>query len=130
MTRQHKRFEVLDGRSRAIPAARSSYFPRNGKTAGADRRRNFESARGSALECAAVQDVLVGGKALDKTESQSRKMELDRMAAMLGRLGGRGDQIREDRTIYGDERNDFDPDFDRDLDEDAKEPRPSVARDP
>jgi len=61
-----------------------------------------EIARGSALECAAVQDVLVVGKALDKTESQSRKMELDRMAAMLSRLGGRGYQVREDRTIYGD----------------------------
>jgi len=73
----------------------------NGKTADADRRRYFEVARGSALECAAVRDVLVVGKALDKTESQSRKMELDRMSAMLSRLGGRGYQVREDRTIYG-----------------------------
>jgi len=55
----------------------------NGKTADADRRRYFEIARGSALECAAIQDVLVVGKALDKTESRSRKDELDRMAAML-----------------------------------------------
>jgi len=102
----------------------------NGKTADAHRRRYVEIAQGSALECAAVQDVLVVGKALDKTDSQSRKMELDRMAAMLSRLGARGYQVREDRTIYGDERNDFDPDFDRDLDEDAKEPRPSVACDP
>jgi len=31
----------------------------NGKTAEADRRRYFEIARGSALECAAIQDVLV-----------------------------------------------------------------------
>ena len=102
----------------------------NGKTADADRRRYFEIARGSALECAAVQDVLVVGKALDKPESQSRKVELDRMAAMLSRLGGRGYQVREDQTIYGDERNDFDPDFDSDLDEDAKEAQPSVAGDP
>ena len=99
----------------------------NGKTADADRRRYFEIARGSALECAAVQDVLVVGKALDKTESQSRKMDLDRMAAMLSRLGGRGYQVREDRTIYGDERNDFDPDFDSDLDEGAKEPRQTLG---
>lgn len=102
----------------------------NGKTADADRRRYFEIARGSALKCAAVQDVLVVGKALDETQSQSRKMELDRMAAMLSRLGGRGYQAREDRIIYGDEKNDFDPDFDSDLDEDAKEPQPSVACDP
>jgi hypothetical protein len=30
---------------------------------------------------------------LDETESQSRKMELVRMAAMLSRLGGRGYQL-------------------------------------
>jgi hypothetical protein len=40
---------------------------------------------------------------------------------MLSRLGGRGYQVREDQTIYGDERNDFDPDFDSDLDEDGME---------
>jgi four helix bundle protein len=100
----------------------------NGKTADADRRRYLEIARGSALECAAIADVLVVGEALNKTESPSRKMELDRMAAMVSRLGGRGYQVREDQIIYGDERNDFD--FDSDLDEDAKEPQPSVAGDP
>jgi len=94
----------------------------NGKTADADRRRYFEIARGSALECAAIQDVLVVGKALDKTASQSRKMELDRMAAMLSRLGGRGYQVREGQAIYGDERRDPDFDFDTDFDEDGKEP--------
>jgi len=62
----------------------------NGKTARADRRRYFEIARGSTLECAAIQDVLVVGKALDQAESRERKIELDRMAAMLSRLDGRG----------------------------------------
>jgi len=42
----------------------------NGKTAKADRRRYFEIARGSALECAAIQDVLVVGLGLDKAESR------------------------------------------------------------
>ena len=74
----------------------------NGKTADADRRRYFEIARGSALECAAIQDVLVVGQALDKTESRSRKDELDRMAAMLSRLGGRGYKVQEDHAVYGD----------------------------
>jgi four helix bundle protein len=67
----------------------------NGKTAEADRRRHFEIARGSALECAAIQDVLVVGKALEEAQSQSRKKELDRMAAMLSRLGGRGYHVCE-----------------------------------
>jgi four helix bundle protein len=62
----------------------------NGKTADADRRRYFEIARGSALECAAIRDVLVVGKALDEAESRNSKTELERMAAKLSRLGGRG----------------------------------------
>jgi four helix bundle protein len=39
----------------------------NGKTAEADRRRYFEIARGSVLECAAIQDVLVVGRVLRRT---------------------------------------------------------------
>jgi four helix bundle protein len=73
----------------------------NGKTAEADRRRYFEIARGSVLECAAIQDVLVVGKALDEMESQIRKAELDRMAGMLTRLGGRGYQVSEELAAYG-----------------------------
>jgi len=62
----------------------------NGKKPDADRRRHFEIARGSDQECAAIQEVPVVGKALDEQESPGRKAELDRMAAMLSRLGGRG----------------------------------------
>ena len=84
----------------------------NGKTTEADRRRYFEIARGSALECAASQDVLVVGKALDGRESQPRKNELDRMAAMLSRLGGRGYSVKEDSVAYG--YGEINPDFDSD----------------
>jgi four helix bundle protein len=96
----------------------------NGKTADADRRRYFEIARGSVLECAAIQDVLVVGKALAEAESQNRKTELDRMAAMLSRLGGRGYQVRESEEAYnaGEERIDPDPDSDSDLDETKPQP--------
>jgi len=59
----------------------------NGKAAEADRRRYFEIARGSTLECAAIQDVLVVGNALDKEESKDQKGNLDRIAAMLSRMG-------------------------------------------
>jgi four helix bundle protein len=62
----------------------------NGKTTNADRRRYFEIARGSTLECAAIQDILVVGKALETNESLKMKQQLDRMAVMLSRLGGRG----------------------------------------
>jgi four helix bundle protein len=75
---------------RASPFIPLNIAEGNGKTAEADRRRCFEIARGSVLECGAIQDVLVVGKALDEQESLVRKTELDRMAAMLSRLGGRG----------------------------------------
>ena len=89
----------------------------NGKTAMADRRRYYEIARGSALECAAIQDVPVVGKALDREQSEKQKIELDRIAAMLSRLGGRGYCIKENSAGYGIERFDFDTDSDFDTDE-------------
>ncbi|RLC09830.1 MAG: diversity-generating retroelement protein bAvd family protein [Deltaproteobacteria bacterium] len=92
----------------------------NGKTAEADRRRYFEIARGSALECAAIQDVLMIGEALDGKESQERKIELDRIAAMLSRLGGRGYRVREDTESYG--HPEFDPGPDSDFDPDELKP--------
>ena len=86
----------------------------NGKTTEADRRRFFEIARGSVLECAAVQDVLVVGEALEENKSRERKIELDRMAAMLSRLGKRGYSVQEESVGYG---VDFDSDSDLDPDE-------------
>lgn len=86
----------------------------NGKTTEADRRRYFEIARGSVLECASIQDVLVVGKALAKEESEIRKGELDRMAAMLTRLGGRGYSVKEEGVEYGAGRIDSDSDSDSD----------------
>jgi four helix bundle protein len=97
----------------------------NGKTADADRRRYFEIARGSALECAAIQDVLVVGKALDEAESRNRKTELDGVAAMPSRLGGRGYRVREEASAYDGNQVDPDPDSDNDSDEDK--PQPSAA---
>jgi len=102
----------------------------NGKTAEADRRRYFEIARGSALECAAIQDVLVVGKALDEQESLERKTELDRMAAMLSRLGGRGYCVAETAAPYGTKQGQFDTDFDSDFDTERKKPQPTAATSP
>lgn len=105
----------------------------NGKTADTDRRRYFEIARGSALECAAIQDiqdiqdVLVVGKAPDKAESRSREDELDRMGAMLSRLGERVSRVQKDHAAYGEaDASDPDRDPESDLEEQDKEPPPSV----
>jgi len=62
----------------------------NGKNTPADRRRFFEIARGSTLECAAIQDVLEVIDILSPDENQAKKNDLDRIAAMLSKLGGRG----------------------------------------
>ena len=97
----------------------------NGKTSGTDRRRYFEIARGSALECTAIQDVLVVGKALDPEESLNRKRDLDRIAVMLSRLGGRGYEVKEDSTDYEMDRIDFDCDFDLDFDKHGRHTRPN-----
>ena len=86
----------------------------NGKTTEADRRRYFEIARGSALECAAIQDVLVVGKGLEEDASRKHKVDLDQIAAMLSRLGKRGYVVDEEPLSYG-----IDPDFDSDFDPDG-----------
>ena len=88
----------------------------NGKTIEADRRRYFEIARDSALECAAIQDVLVVGNALDKEESSSHKTDLNRIVAMLIRLGGRGYRLRDAETDYDTELGDNDNDNDNESD--------------
>jgi four helix bundle protein len=99
----------------------------NGKTAEPDRRRYFEIARGSALECAAIQDVLEVGGALDPEENNRRKNELDRMAAMLSRLGGRGYSVQEEAGVY--DKASFDPDPDSDFDPDERKSRQSTQTD-
>ena len=72
------------------------------------------------MECAAIQDVLVVGNALDEEESRERKIELDRIAAMLSRLGGRGYCVKEDSKFFGPEQRDTDPDSDFDFDENRR----------
>ncbi|MCF7707721.1 MAG: four helix bundle protein [Verrucomicrobia bacterium] len=99
----------------------------NGKTAQADRWRYFEIVRGSALECAAIQDVLVAGNALDKAGSRERKTEPDRMAAMLSRLSGRGYDVREEPGTYLVREEDFDSDFDLDFEGGGAQPCRSTS---
>ena len=87
----------------------------NGKATGNDRRRYFEIARGSALECAAAQDVLEICGALEAAESAREKLILDRIVAMLTKLGQRGYSVREEDGEYGTGQIDGDPDSDPDL---------------
>jgi len=80
----------------------------------------FTASR-SALECAAIQDVLVVGKALDEQESLVRKAELDQMATMLSRLGGRGYCVKEASAAY--EAGQADSDLGSDFDPEDEKPQ-------
>ena len=94
----------------------------NGKAADADRRRYFEIARGSALECGAAQDVLEVCGALSAEENAGAKRLLDRIVAMLTKLGQRGYCIRETEADYGTEKDEHDTDSDTGEKQETVEP--------
>jgi four helix bundle protein len=92
----------------------------NGKGTEADRRRFFEIARGSALECAAIQDVLEVCSVIDLSKNREGKNMILRIVSMLTKLGRREYRGREDSVEYGVEGggNDKDNDYDYDNDDD------------
>jgi four helix bundle protein len=99
--------------SQAIPL---NFAEGNGKATDGDRRRFFEIARGSAHECGAIQDVLEVCGALSPQENAEVKRLLDRIVAMLTKLGQRGYSAREESAGYGIQGGDSDPDPDSDPD--------------
>ena len=109
---RHAKDQLLRA-SQAIPL---NIAEGNGKATDGDRRRYFEIARGSALECGAVQDVLHVCGALSAEESESHKALLDRIVAMLTKLGRRGYAVHEECAEYVER---IDPDSDSDPDTDG-----------
>jgi four helix bundle protein len=89
--------EQLLRASQAIPL---NIAEGNGKATEGDRRRFFEIARGSALECGAVQDVLEVCGAISAGENAQAKQLLDRIAAMLTKLGKRGYSVGDESQEY------------------------------
>jgi hypothetical protein len=73
-------------------------------------------ARGSALECGAVQEVLQVRGALTAEQNAQAKLVLDRIVAMLTKPGQRGYAIQEKPGEYRAGRNDTDSDTDPDSD--------------
>lgn len=65
----------------------------NGKRSLKDRSRFFDIARGSALECSAIQDVPLVSEAIATETSDRMKAKLKRIAAMLTRLAMRSDRV-------------------------------------
>jgi len=58
----------------------------NGRRSGADKRRFFEIARGSALECAAIQDILSACSVIEPEENKFGQDKLNRIVSMLTKL--------------------------------------------
>jgi len=58
----------------------------NGKQNLKDKNRYFQTARGSALPCAAVHDMLMAFAVLDEEANRQGKSQLKRIVSMLTRL--------------------------------------------
>ena len=107
---RHARDQLLRA-SQSIP---QNIAEGNGKGTNADRRCFFEIARGSALECASIQDCLEACEALSAAQNAQGKTMLTRIVSMLTKLGRRNHEVRENPVPYGS----FDFDYDNDNDND------------
>jgi four helix bundle protein len=72
----------------------------NGKRSVKDRARFFDIVRGSAFECAAIQDVLVVSGGLDIKTSPEMKLKLKRVVSMLTRMAIKFDGVGESSVDY------------------------------
>ena len=71
---------------RAAPSIPLNIAEGNGKRSLKDRNRFLDIARGSALECAAIQDVLFAIDGIDDKSHRELKRMLKRIVSMLTRL--------------------------------------------
>ena len=95
---RHARDQLLRA-SQSIPL---NIAEGNGKGTNADRRRFFEIARGSALECAAIQDCLESCQTLTAAQNAQGKTMLTRIVSTLTKLGRHRHEVRENSVFYGD----------------------------
>jgi four helix bundle protein len=68
----------------------------NGKQSLKDRNRFFEIARGSALECAAIHDILTSIAVIEDDGNRVGKSRLKRIVSMLTRLIQRTDRASDE----------------------------------
>ena len=72
----------------------------DGKQSLKDKNRFFEIARGSALECAAIHDIVSSFEAIDSELNRVGKTNLKRIVSMLTRLIQRTDSVSEGSIEY------------------------------
>ena len=72
----------------------------NGKRSLKDRSRFLDVARGSALECVAIQDILVATEGLSETAHMELKRTLHRLVSMLTRFIARSNGVSESGAEY------------------------------
>ena len=123
-TQRHARDQLLRA-SQSIPL---NIAEGNGKITPLDRGRFFGIARGSALECAAIQDVLLIAEAISQDEYDEGEALLVRIVAMLTKLGRRGYTVREQPAEYCAVRIDSDADSDSDPEKEKDRTRASSGR--
>jgi hypothetical protein len=91
-------------------------FRQSPKATHGNRRRYVEITRGSALACAAIQDVLPVCDAMSADDNRKQKALPDRRVAELAKIGQRGYAIRGALGESGVDQFDTDTDSDTDTD--------------
>ena len=85
----------------------------NGKQSLRDKNRYFEIARGSALECASIHDVLSVCDAIDAESNRRGKSDLKRIVSMLTRLIQRTESVSEGSIEYEYEYRDAEYEYEK-----------------
>ena len=89
----------------------------NGKQSLKDKNRFFEIARGSALECAAIHDILLSFEAIDSESNRIGKTNLKRIVSMLTRLIQRTENVSEQPIEYEYEYRDTEYEYEKKLEQ-------------
>ena len=98
----------------------------NGKQSLKDKNRFFEIARGSALECASIHDVLVVCDAIDVKSNRRGKSDLKPIVSMLTRLIQRTETVSEGSIEYEYEYRDAEYEYEK-MPEQRNPPEPPVG---